>query len=198
MSKAKSRSALGINPLSQGIFSKTVPPPAVEPDKFKNQELEIQELQNQELQNQESSLLKIDSIEQKQETAEPPQPDTTQNPEPSQSPRKAGKQKQETIIKNQEYVINKAETSFLNEEAVERVNLRLSVEINDWLDSLLKQGKRTHGRKIPKETWVQAALELFRALPVDWQAIDSEDSLRQALTELESRISNQESIKSNL
>jgi vacuolar-type H+-ATPase subunit I/STV1 len=186
MSKAKSRSALGINPLSQGIFSKTVPPPAVEPDKFKNQELEIQELQNQE-----SSLLKIDSIEQNQETAELPQPETIQNPEPSQPPRKTGKQNQEKIIKNQESAINKAEISFLNEEAVERGNLRLSVEINDWLDSLLKQGKRTHGRKIPKETWVQAALELFRALPVDWQAIDSEDSLRQALTELESRIKNQ-------
>ena len=193
MSKAKSRSALGINPLSQGIFSKTASPPAVETDELKNQELGIQQLQNQE-----SSLLKIDSIEQNQETAEPPQPDTTQESAPSQPPRKTRKQKQEKIINNQESVINKAETSFLNEEAVERVNLRLSVEINDWLDSLLKQGKRTHGRKIPKETWVQAALELFRALPVDWQAIDSEASLRQALAELESRISNQESIKNNL
>ena len=193
MSKAKSRSALGINPLSQGIFSKTVPPPAVETDELKNQELGIQELQNQE-----SSLLKIDSIEQNQETAEPPQPNTTQESAPSQPSKKTRKQKQEKIINNQESVINKAETSFLNEEAVERVNLRLSVEINDWLDSLLKQGKRTHGRKIPKETWVQAALELFRALPVDWQAIDSEDSLRQALTEIKSRISNQESIKNNL
>jgi len=193
MSKAKSRSALGINPLSQGIFSKTASPPAVETDELKNQELGIQQLQNQE-----SSLLKIDSIEQNQETAEPPQPDTTQESAPSQPSKKTRKQKQEKIINNQESVINKAETSFLNEEAVERVNLRLSVEINDWLDSLLKQGKRTHGRKIPKETWVQAALELFRALPVDWQAIDSEDSLRQALTEIKSRISNQESIKNNL
>ena len=193
MSKAKSRSALGINPLSQGIFSKTASPPAVETDELKNQELGIQELQNQE-----SSLLKIDSIEQNQETAEPPQPNTTQESAPSQPSKKTRKQKQEKIINNQESVINKAETSFLNEEAVERVNLRLSVEINDWLDSLLKQGKRTHGRKIPKETWVQAALELFRALPVDWQAIDSEANLRQALVELESRISNQESIKNNL
>lgn len=193
MSKAKSRSALGINPLSQGIFSKTASPPAVETDELKNQELGIQQLQNQE-----SSLLKINSIEQNQETVELPQPDTTQESAPSQPSKKTRKQKQEKIINNQESVINKAETSFLNEEAVERVNLRLSVEINDWLDSLLKQGKRTHGRKIPKETWVQAALELFRALPVDWQAIDSEDSLRQALTEIKSRISNQESIKNNL
>jgi len=190
MSKAKSRSALGINPLSQGIFSKTDPPPVPES--------ENQELQNQELQDQESSFNKLDSIEQNQETVDPLQSDSPQEQITSQPRRKTRKQNEENTINNQESAIKKAESSFLNGEAVERVNLRLSVEINDWLDSLLKQGKRTHGRKIPKETWVQAALELFRALPVDWQAIDSEESLRQALTELESRFSNQESIKNNL
>ena len=78
----------------------------------------------------------------------------------------------------------------MNQEIVERVNLRLSVEINDWLDTLLKQGKRAHGRKIPKETWVQAALEFFRALPVDWQTIDSEESLRQVLIDLKTKLDN--------
>jgi hypothetical protein len=70
------------------------------------------------------------------------------------------------------------------------VNLRLSLELNDWLNELLKVGKRRHGSKIPKEVWLQAALELFRAMPVNWEEIDSEDSLRETLHFLESRIKN--------
>lgn len=185
MSKAKPRSALGINPLSQGIFSKTVSPEAPPVEDFKNQESS-----NQDLQNQESSLLNIESIEQDQATPEPLQsPPAQDDLIPNQ---KSRKQNQESRIKKKESVIKQPESSFLNEELVERVNLRLSVEMNDWLDSLLKQGKRTHGRKIPKETWVQAALEIFRALPVDWQTIDSEESLRAVLLDLESRFKNQD------
>jgi hypothetical protein len=70
------------------------------------------------------------------------------------------------------------------------VNLRLPIELNDWLNELLKVGKRRHGSKIPKEVWVQAALELFKAMPVNWEEIDSEESLRQTLLNLESRIKN--------
>jgi hypothetical protein len=72
----------------------------------------------------------------------------------------------------------------------EAVNLRLPIELNDWLNELLKQGKRRHGSKIPKEVWLQAALELFRAMPVNWEEIDSEESLREQLFNLESRIKN--------
>jgi hypothetical protein len=72
------------------------------------------------------------------------------------------------------------------------VNLRLPIELNDWLNELLKVGKRRHGSKIPKEVWVQAALELFKAMPVNWEEIDSEESLRQTLLNLESRIKNVE------
>ena len=35
------------------------------------------------------------------------------------------------------------------------------------LDNLLKQGKQKHVQKIAKEVWVQALLELFRAMPID-------------------------------
>ena len=87
---------------------------------------------------------------------------------------------------------NNQESRFLSAQQKEKVNLRLSVELNDWLDDLLKKGKRQHGHKIAKEIWVQAALELFRALPVDWHEIDSEESLRATLLMLESRINNQE------
>jgi hypothetical protein len=78
----------------------------------------------------------------------------------------------------------------LEKEEREAVNLRLPIELNDWLNELLKVGKRRHGSKIPKEVWVQAALELFKAMPVNWEEIDSEESLRQTLLNLESRIKN--------
>ena len=122
---AVKRSALGNNPLAQGIFSKTEP--------------------------EEESLINI----------------------------------QESSFKNIESV-------FLKEDEKEKINLRLSLELNDWLDNLLKQGKRKHGQKIAKEVWVQAALELFRSMPINWEEIQTEEELRSALLKLESRIKFQE------
>lgn len=92
--------------------------------------------------------------------------------------------------KNVEYRTKNQESRFLEKGEREAVNLRLPLELNDWLNDLLKQGKRRHGSKIPKEVWVQAALELFRAMPIDWKEIDSEESLGQALKNLESRMKN--------
>ena len=141
--KAKPKVALGNNPLSQGIFSKTV----------------------------ESSVSPTDT----DETVEVASIVETGSQEPKLQPASA----------------NNLDSRFLNDEQKEKVNLRLSVELNDWLDDLLKKGKRQHGHKIAKEVWVQAALEFFRALPVNWQEIDSEESLRAALLMLESRIKNE-------
>ena len=140
--KAKPKVALGNNPLSQGIFSKTV-----------------------------ESTVSTDT----DETVEVASIIETGNQEPRLQPASS----------------NKQESRFLIDEQKEKVNLRLSVELNDWLDDLLKKGKRQHGHKIAKEVWVQAALEFFRALPVDWQEIDSEESLRATLLRLESRIKNE-------
>jgi hypothetical protein len=140
VSKSKSRSVLGDNPLSQGIFSKTQTETPTQPPEPNNQESRIE--------NQESRL------------------------------------------KNQESRIENQESRFLEKEEREAVNLRLPIELNDWLNELLKIGKRRHGSKIPKEVWVQAALELFKAMPVNWEEIDSEESLRQTLLNLESRIKN--------
>jgi hypothetical protein len=142
VSKSKSRSVLGDNPLSQGIFSKTQTETPTQPPEPNNQESRIE--------NQESKL-KI----------------------------------QEPRIENQE-------SRFLEKGEREAVNLRLPIELNDWLNELLKVGKRRHGSKIPKEVWVQAALELFKAMPVNWEEIDSEESLRETLFNLESRIKNVE------
>lgn len=141
--KVKPKVALGNNPLSQGIFSKTV----------------------------ESTVSPANT----DETVEVASIVETESQEPKSQPALADIQ----------------ESRFLNEEQKEKVNLRLSVELNDWLDDLLKKGKRQHGHKIAKEVWVQAALEFFRALPVNWQEIDSEESLRAALLMLESRIKNE-------
>lgn len=101
------------------------------------------------------------------------------------SPAVPSPQKQESTLKNKE-------SRFLDKGEREAVNLRLPIELNDWLNDLLKQGKRKHGSKIPKEVWVQAALELLKAMPVNWEEIDSEESLREILSSLESRIKNQE------
>jgi len=140
--KAKPKVALGNNPLSQGIFSKTV----------------------------ESSVSPANT----DETVEVASIVEAESKEPKLQPASADNQ----------------DSRFLNEEQKEKVNLRLSVELNDWLDDLLKKGKRQHGHKIAKEVWVQAALEFFRALPVDWQESNAEESLRAALLMLESRIKN--------
>lgn len=90
---------------------------------------------------------------------------------------------EETMVENQE-------TLFLEDDEKEKVNIRLSIQINDWLDDLIKKGKRTHGRKIPKEIWVQAALELFQSLPIDWKSVDSVDSLKATLKQIESDLKN--------
>ncbi len=75
-------------------------------------------------------------------------------------------------------------------EPREKVNLRLPQNLNDWLDDLIKIGKRKHGRKIPKEIWVQTALEFFRSLPLPWEKISSPEDLQEHLKNLEKRIKN--------
>ena len=103
------------------------------------------------------------------------------------------KGKQESITKRKVSRKKIQEKIFLTEEAQkENVNLRLPIDLNDWLNNLLRDGKRKHGRKIPKEVWVQAALELFQAVPVNWLEIASEEQLRETLKILESRLKNQE------
>ncbi|MBD2652010.1 hypothetical protein H6G45_00590 [Synechocystis sp. FACHB-383] len=71
---------------------------------------------------------------------------------------------------------------------LDKITLRIPIELNDWLDSLLKQGKRKHGQKIPKEIWVQAALELLRSMPVDWAEVQDLEQMREKLKILENGI----------
>jgi hypothetical protein len=100
--------------------------------------------------------------------------------------------KTETGTSHQPELTKNKESRFLEKGEREAVNLRLPLELNDWLNELLKVGKRRHGTKVPKEVWVQAALELFKAMPVNWEEIDSEESLREMLKNIESRLKNLE------
>lgn len=100
---------------------------------------------------------------------------------------------QNPSIKKQESRIKDQDSIFLKRGEREATNLRLPIELNDWLNELLKTGKRRHGAKVPKEVWVQAAIELFRAMPVDWEEIDSIERLQETLKYLESRIKNKDS-----
>jgi hypothetical protein len=102
--------------------------------------------------------------------------------------------KTEVETQSTEEIINNLDSRFLIKGDREAVNLRLPIELNDWLNDLLKKGKRKHGAKVPKEVWVQAALELFKAMPVNWEEIDSEENLQSALLNLETRIKNIENI----
>jgi hypothetical protein len=89
----------------------------------------------------------------------------------------------------------KPEPGFLAEgQVLDKVTLRIPIELNDWLDDLLKQGKRKHGQKIPKEIWVQAALEFFKAAPIDWSEIQSVEQMREKLQILEDGIHNPEKV----
>jgi hypothetical protein len=89
----------------------------------------------------------------------------------------------------------KPEPGFLAEgQDLDKVTLRIPIELNDWLDDLLKQGKRKHGQKIPKEIWVQAALEFFKSAPIDWSEIQSVEQMREKLHILENGIHNPEKV----
>ena len=151
---SKGRSALGGNPLSKGIFSKTeeIEPQPAQQTEIPTSLVEIQES----IVNTQESLIKI----------------------------------KEPLINIQESTVDIKESRFLSKGKRESVNLRLPLELNDWLNDLLKKGKRKHGSKIPKEVWVQAALELFRSMPMDWEEIDTEENLHSTLLNLESRINN--------
>lgn len=119
------------------------------------------------------------------------EPETTITPTATIEP-KATTPKTATIELKQESRKKIKESRILIDNRTEKVNLRLSVKVNDWLDNLLKKGRRQHGHKIPKEVWVQAALELFQSMPVNWDEIESEEDLKATLLNLESRLKNQE------
>lgn len=206
VNKKNSRSVLGDNPLSQSIFTKTE---MVSSSNFTDVNAENDE----ELETRNENL---DSRKNNLESGNESQVSIINNLETKNKDRDSGvenleflNESQESRIdnldsrsKNQESRINNLElgdgeretesgnreSRFLQKGKREAINLRVPIELNDWMNDLLRNGKRRHGSKIPKEIWLQAALELFRAMPVDWESIEDEDGLREVLENLESRI----------
>jgi hypothetical protein len=97
----------------------------------------------------------------------------------------------EQTVNTQDSIVKDVESRFLNREQAELrgTNVRLPIELIDWVDDLVKQGSRDKNKsRIPKEVWFQAALELFQSMPVDWDDISDEEELRERLNSLESRL----------
>lgn len=111
-------------------------------------------------------------------------PETT-SVQPVEVPRE--EEKPQAKIKNLETRKKKVENRFLEdieEGSKESIGLQVTTEINDWLDEIVKVGRRKHGRKIPKQIWIQAGVELLRAMPIDWTEIRDLDELRGKLSAL--------------
>lgn len=163
----KKNKGLGSNPLSSGIFSKT--DSSEESSEVKSQESRVE--------SEESKPKRTESRVKSQES---------RKKEPSQV-------HQDSRVKNIESRVESVESRFLNREQAELrgTNVRLPIELIDWVDDLVKQGSRDKNKsRIPKEVWFQAALELFQSMPVDWDNISDEEELRETLNSLESRLKN--------
>ena len=81
----------------------------------------------------------------------------------------------------------------------ESVGLQLPFDVNDWLNSVVEEGRRNRirkvgtkiGKPITKQVWVWAAVELLQSAPIDWSEIESVDELRDVLTELAEKLQQQ-------
>jgi hypothetical protein len=180
----KKSKGLGSNPLSSGIFSKTDSPE--KPPAVKSQESRA-EGKDSTVDGERSDALSLSKGRSVKSQESRKQKD-------SESTQESTVNTQELTVSGVEPSrVKSVESTFLNREQAELkgTNVRLPIELIDWVDDLVKQGSRDKNKsRIPKEVWFQAALELFQAMPVDWDTISDEDELRDALNSLESRIKN--------
>jgi hypothetical protein len=105
-----------------------------------------------------------------------------------------GGEKPPAKVTNLESRKKKIENRFLaniEDSPKESIGLQVTAEVNDWLDEVVKVGRRKHGRKIPKQVWIQAGVELLRAMPVEWDEIGDLDELRGKLDDLARLVSEQ-------
>lgn len=107
---------------------------------------------------------------------------------------KQGEEKPSAKVAKLESRKKKLENRFLEDiedGPKESIGLQVTAEVNDWLDDVVKVGRRKHGRKIPKQVWIQAGVELLRAMPVEWDEIGDLDELRGKLDDLSRIVSEQ-------
>lgn len=178
----KKSKGLGSNPLSSGIFSKTDSSEVEETPELKSLESRVERKESK----PKSAESRVKSQESRKQ--EPSQPSQESRPN-----RAGGNNTQDSRVKSIESRVENVESRFLNREQAELrgTNVRLPIELIDWVDDLVKQGSRDKNKsRIPKEIWFQAALELFQSMPVDWDDISDEEELRETLNSLESRLKN--------
>lgn len=166
------RNPLGHDPLSAGIFTKTQVDE--QPESLGEELVTINH--------------KPDSGNQKTETI-------NHKPESGNQELDAGTQSvteeiqgSGTIIQNlaesprhPESVNHKPDSGLLLDGPKEKITLQFPTYLNEWLDDLIRSGKRRHGQKIQKQVWFQAAFELMKSLPVDWEDVNSTDKLKEEL-----------------
>jgi DNA mismatch repair ATPase MutL len=211
---ASKKDPLGNNPLSKGIFSKTesvrsIVIEDVEENISQNPESRIQNPATSNQQPVTSNQQPATRIQNPTTSSQQPvasnqnlnleytnqQPATSnQNPEPIKHKPAASNQNPESRIHKTQTRIHKTEYSLLLDDEKDKITLQVSTDINDWLDNLVRSSKRKHGKKIEKQVWTQAALQLLRFLPLDLTAIDTPECLESELKNLVYRLQNMETI----
>lgn len=56
---------------------------------------------------------------------------------------------------------------------IEQINIRIDIDINDWLNGLVTFTRRRHGQKINKEVLVNSMLVFVKDCNLDWSLINS-------------------------
>ena len=132
-------SRLGANPLTSSIFSKT------SPEELKAEEEELKKVE---------PLKEVETGKQNPENGKPKQEDLKQKVEPLIQQAESGNQK--------EYSVEKVHSFASSETVYDKVTVRLPLELNDWLDEMVRKTKRSNGSKIKKEVFIQIALEALK------------------------------------
>ena len=150
-------SRLGANPLTSSIFSKTAP----------------EELKTEEELKKVEPLKEVETGKQNPENGTPKQEDLKQKVEPVIQQAESGNQK--------EYSVEKVHSFASSEVVYDKVTVRLPLELNDWLDEMVRKTKRSNGSKIKKEVFIQIALEALKEKEIDWTSIKDEHDLKRVL-----------------
>jgi hypothetical protein len=151
-------SRLGANPLTSSIFSKT------SPEELKAEEEELKKFE---------PLKEVETGKQNPENGTPKQEDLKQKVEPVIQQAESGNQK--------EYSVEKIHSFASSEVVYDKVTVRLPLELNDWLDEMVRKTKRSNGSKIKKEVFIQIALEALKEKEIDWTSIKDEHDLKRVL-----------------
>lgn len=63
----------------------------------------------------------------------------------------------------------------------DQVNVRLPIELNDWLNLIVRNSKRFHGTKLQKEVIIEALLIYLKDKNIEWKDIKSGSDIIRAL-----------------